>query len=51
MVMKGVTLVSHDVVINGEPSDFFSPGRGLRQGDPMSSYHFIICVEVFSNII
>lgn len=39
------------ILWEGEQTDFFKPGRGIRQGDPISPYLFVLCIERLSHII
>lgn len=49
-IMQCVTTVSYAYLINGSPKGKVKPQRGIRQGDPLSPYIFILCSEVLSGL-
>ncbi|XP_021754892.1 uncharacterized protein LOC110720190 [Chenopodium quinoa] len=45
LIMDCICSPSISVLWNAEITDSFKPSRGIRQGDPMSSYIFVLCLE------
>lgn len=51
LIMHCLSTVRFSVLIKGEPKGSFSSSRGIRQGDPLSPYLFILCAEGLSQMI
>lgn len=51
LVMKCVTTVRYQIKVNRDITETIIPQRGLRQGDSLSPYLFLLCAEGFSAML
>lgn len=51
LVLKCVSTVSYSIIHGEHEMGPIYPSRGIRQGDPLSPYLFIICIEGLSSLI
>ncbi|KAK4252645.1 hypothetical protein QN277_014390 [Acacia crassicarpa] len=51
LILDCVSSASYNVLWNGEKTEYFKPGRGIRQGDPISPYLFVLCIDRLSHLI
>ena len=50
-VMSCVTIPSFSIMINEKSYGMIHPSRGIRQGDPLSPYLFLLCAEGFTTLL
>ena len=50
-MMRCITTASYSVLINGQPHGHITSTRGLRQGDSLSPYFFLMCIEGLYGLI
>jgi len=51
LIMNYVSSTTTSVLFNGGNLDPFWPSQGIQQGDPLSPYLFILCMEVLGHLI
>ena len=51
LIMSYVSSVLTSILFNRESLDTFTPTRGIRQGDPLSFYIFIMCMDYLGQLI
>ncbi|XP_071903090.1 uncharacterized protein [Coffea arabica] len=50
-IIACISSVSYSFNINGDQKEYITPTKGIRQGDPLSPYLFLLCSEGLSNLI
>ena len=51
LAMKTMCTASYSILIKEEPRGFVQPSWGIKQGDPLSPYLFLLCAEGLSGMI
>ena len=50
-ILECLKSVTYSILVNGEPKGHNIPTRGIRQGDPLSPYLFLLCSEGLNGLI
>ena len=51
VIMSCVSSTKISILFNGGALESFKPSRGIRQGDPLSPYLFILCMKYLGHLI
>ena len=49
--MLCVKTVTYSILVNREPKGMMTPTRGIIQGDPLSSFLFLLCIEGLNGLL
>ena len=50
-IMECIQSVTYSILVNSEPKGHIIPTIGIRQGDPLSPYLFLLCLEGLNGLI
>ena len=51
IVVECVKTISYSILVNGEPCGMIHPTKRIRQGDPLSPFLFLLCIEGLNGLI
>jgi hypothetical protein len=51
LIMMCIKSISYSVLVNGEQCVFFTTSLGIRQGDSLSPYLFLLCAQGLSHLL
>ena len=51
LIMECVRTILYSILVNGESKWLINPTRGIRQGDPLSPFLFLLCTEGLHGLI
>ena len=51
LMMLYVKTMTYSILVNGEPKGMITPTRGIRQGDPLSPFLFLLCTKGLNGLL
>jgi hypothetical protein len=51
LIMMCVKSVKYSIIVNEVPCGLITPSRGIQQGDPISTFLFLLCAEALNAVI